>query len=144
MQQTAEYPGVTRPHLVLAKAYSSPALSGPPMCDELVALMEHMFTDEEAAIVQHIKPFRAKSAANLARQAQIRKLFPIAREAEVRKWKVVRERQGVYRAYPGMEKRRPYQRSPYDNFYLTGDYTKTHVSSGGMEAATWTANHCSE
>ena len=76
--------------------------------------------------------------------AQIRKLFPIAREAEVRKWKVVRERQGVYRAYPGMEKRRPYQRSPYDNFYLTGDYTKTHVSSGGMEAATWTANHCAE
>jgi len=64
--------------------------------------------------------------------AKIRKLFPIAREAEVRKWKVVRERQGVYRAYPGMEKRRPYQRSPYDNFYLTGDYTKTHVSSGGM------------
>ena len=75
---------------------------------------------------------------------QIKKLFPLAREAEVRKWKVVRERQGVYRAYPGMEKRRPYQRSPYDNFYLTGDYTKTHVSSGGMEAATWTANHCSE
>jgi len=69
MQQTVEYPGVTRPHLVLAKAYSSPALSGPPMCDELVALVEHMFTDEEAEIVQHIKPFRAKSAANLARQA---------------------------------------------------------------------------
>jgi uncharacterized protein with NAD-binding domain and iron-sulfur cluster len=34
--------------------------------------------------------------------AQIKKLFPIAREAEVRKWKVVRERQGVYRPFPGM------------------------------------------
>jgi len=56
----------------------------------------------------------------------------------------VRERQGVYRPYPGMEKHRPYQRSPYANFYLTGDWTKTHVSSGGMEAAIWTANHCSE
>lgn len=75
---------------------------------------------------------------------QIKELFPKAREAEVNKWKVVRERQGVYRAYPGMEKHRPYQRSPYENFYLAGDYTKTHVSSGGMEAATWTANHCSE
>jgi uncharacterized protein with NAD-binding domain and iron-sulfur cluster len=57
---------------------------------------------------------------------------------------VVRERQGVYRPLPGMEKHRPYQRSPYANFYLTGDWTKTHVSSGGMEAAIWTANHCAE
>ena len=75
---------------------------------------------------------------------QIRSLFPTAREAEVRKYKVVRERQGVYRALPGMEKHRPYQRSPIDNLYLSGDYTKTHVSSGGMEAAIWTSNHCTE
>ncbi len=75
---------------------------------------------------------------------QIRALFPAAQEAEVRKYKVVRERQGVYRAFPGMEKHRPYQRSPMDNLYLTGDYTKTHVSSGGMEAAIWTSNHCAE
>jgi 15-cis-phytoene desaturase len=74
----------------------------------------------------------------------IKRLFPVAREAEVKKWKVVRERQGVYRAYPGMEKHRPFQRSPYDNLYLTGDYTKTHVSSGGMEAAIWNSNKCAE
>lgn len=76
--------------------------------------------------------------------AQIKDLFPLAREAEVRKWRVVRERQGVYRAYAGMEKHRPYQRSPYDNFYLSGDFTKTHVSSGGMEAAIWNSNHVAE
>lgn len=75
---------------------------------------------------------------------QIRELFPEARDAEVRKYKVVRERQGVYRAYPGMEKHRPFQRSPYDNLYLTGDFTKTHVSSGGMEAAIWNANKVTE
>lgn len=75
---------------------------------------------------------------------QIRALFPAAKDAEVRKYKVVRERQGVYRALPGMEKHRPYQRSPLDNLYLTGDYTKTHVSSGGMEAAIWNANHVAE
>jgi uncharacterized protein with NAD-binding domain and iron-sulfur cluster len=75
---------------------------------------------------------------------QIRALFPTAQDAEVRKYKVVRERQGVYRAWPGMEKRRPYQRSPLENLYLTGDYTKTHVSSGGMEAAIWNSNHCAE
>jgi len=75
---------------------------------------------------------------------QIREVFPVARQAEVRKWTVVRQRQGVYRAYPGMEKHRPFQRSPVSNFYLTGDYTKTHVSSGGMEAAIWTANKTAE
>ncbi len=75
---------------------------------------------------------------------QIRALFPTAQDAEVLKYKVVRERQGVYRALPGMEKHRPYQRSPLDNLYLTGDYTKTHVSSGGMEAAIWNANHVAE
>jgi zeta-carotene desaturase len=74
----------------------------------------------------------------------IKRLFPAAREAKVKKYTVVRERQGVYRPLPGMEKHRPYQRSPYANFYLTGDWTKTHVSSGGMEAAIWTANHCAE
>jgi len=76
--------------------------------------------------------------------ADLKRLFPEARDAKVKKYKVVRERQGVYRPLPGMEKHRPYQRSPYGNFYLTGDWTKTHVSSGGMEAAIWTANHCAE
>ncbi len=75
---------------------------------------------------------------------QIKALFPEARESKVLKWKVVRARQGVYRALPGMESHRPFQRSPYGNFYLTGDYTKTHVSSGGMEAAIWTANKVTE
>lgn len=74
----------------------------------------------------------------------IKKLFPVAREAKVKKYRVVRERQGVYRPFPGMEAHRPFQRSPLSNFYLTGDYTKTPVSSGGMEAAIWTANRCSE
>ena len=75
---------------------------------------------------------------------EIKDRFPAAREAEVLKWKVVRERQGVYRPAPGMEAHRPFQRSPYANFYLTGDYTKTHVSSGGMEAAIWNANKVTE
>jgi len=75
---------------------------------------------------------------------QIKERFPQARDAQVRKWKVVRERQGVYRPYPGMEAHRPFQRTPIDNFYITGDYTKTHVSSGGMEAAIWTANKTAE
>lgn len=75
---------------------------------------------------------------------ELKVLFPEARDANVTKWKVVRERQGVYRAFPGMEKHRPYQKSPLEDLYITGDFTKTHVSSGGMEAAIWTANKCTE
>ncbi|HEY5531212.1 MAG TPA: FAD-dependent oxidoreductase [Candidatus Anoxymicrobiaceae bacterium] len=74
----------------------------------------------------------------------IKEDFPLSKDAEVKKWKVVRERQGVYRPYPGMEEFRPFQRSPLENFYMTGDFTKTHVSSGGMEAAIWTANKTAE
>jgi len=74
----------------------------------------------------------------------IKNVFPAAGDVAVKKWKVVRERQGVYSPVKGMESHRPFQRSPYGNFYLTGDYTKTPVSSGGMEAAIWTANRCTE
>jgi hypothetical protein len=56
-------------HLVIAKTYSSPLLSGPPMSDALVALVVHMFTADEADIVQHLKPFRAKKASTLARES---------------------------------------------------------------------------
>lgn len=66
MPQAADYPGVSRAHLDIARSYSSPLLLGPPMCDELVALVEHMFTEEEAQVARHIKPMRPKTAASLA------------------------------------------------------------------------------
>jgi len=75
---------------------------------------------------------------------QFLEIFPEAKNAEVNKWKLVRVRQGVYRPFPGMERYRPFQRTPFLNFYLAGDYTKTPVSSGGMEAAIWTANRVAE
>jgi ferredoxin len=39
---------------------------GPPLCDELLALVEHMFTEDEADVVRHIKPWKPKTAAHLA------------------------------------------------------------------------------
>ncbi len=75
---------------------------------------------------------------------QIENIFPLIKRDMVRKWKLVRERQGVYRPFPGMESHRPFQRSPYENLYLAGDYTRTEVSSGGMEAAIWSANKVAE
>lgn len=66
MPEVGDYPGVSGAHLAVAKNYSSPLLQGPPLCDELLALVEHMFTDEEADIVQHLKPLRFKNSAGLA------------------------------------------------------------------------------
>jgi len=64
----------------------------------------------------------------------IRTLLPGARQAEVRKWKLVRERQGVYAQLPHMDAYRPTQRTPISNLYLAGDFTKAGHSAG-MEGA---------
>jgi electron transport complex protein RnfB len=61
------YPGVTKAHLDIAKTYTSPLLVGPRLCDELVALVEHMYTDEEAEVMRHMKPWLPRTAAGLAR-----------------------------------------------------------------------------
>lgn len=44
--------------------------------------------------------------------------------AKLRKTKVVKTPRSVYRAIAGREDFRPLQRSPYERFYLAGDYTK--------------------
>lgn len=61
------YPGVSGAYIDIARIYSSPALLGPKMCDELVALVEHMFTEEEADVVRYMKPWRPRTAAGLAK-----------------------------------------------------------------------------
>ena len=66
MRKIGDYPGVSRAYLDLVRSYSSPMLLGPPVCDELVALVEHMFTAEEAEIARHIKPWRPKTAGSIA------------------------------------------------------------------------------
>jgi len=66
-RKIGDYPGVSKAHLAVARNYSSPLLVGPPICDELLALIEHMFTEEEAEVACHIKPWVPRTAASLAR-----------------------------------------------------------------------------
>lgn len=66
--------------------------------------------------------------------SDIRKILPGAREAEVTKWRIVRDRQGVFAQKPHMDKYRPVQRTPLDNLYLCGDFTMAGHSAG-MEGA---------
>ncbi len=62
-----DFPGVPGVYLEVADNYSSTRLIGPPICDELIALVQHMFTEEEASVVRHLKPFGAKTAKAVAR-----------------------------------------------------------------------------
>jgi len=65
----ADYATEPRAYLEVARHYSSPLLLGPPLCDQLMALVRHMYTEEEAELVRHIPPLRLRSAAEVARAA---------------------------------------------------------------------------
>jgi Pyruvate/2-oxoacid:ferredoxin oxidoreductase delta subunit len=62
-----DYPQVPRVYLDAAMALSTPLLSNPPLCDELVAFVQHLWTEEEASLVRHLHPFKGTSCAELAR-----------------------------------------------------------------------------
>lgn len=64
-----DYPGVSQAHLDVAEVYSNRRLAGPPLCDELVALMVHTFTEEEASIARHIGPRATETAESVAAAA---------------------------------------------------------------------------
>lgn len=64
-----DYPGVSEAHLDIAEVFSSPKLAGPPICDELVALMLHTFTEEEASVARHIGPRARETAESVAKAA---------------------------------------------------------------------------
>ncbi|MGW8256203.1 MAG: ATP-binding protein [Thermoguttaceae bacterium] len=61
-----DYPHVSKAHLDAARKLSSPTLMGPPICDELIAFVQHLFTEEEAALIRHMKPLFGTTAASLA------------------------------------------------------------------------------
>jgi hypothetical protein len=69
MRDIGDYPGVSQAHMAVAKNYSSILLIGPPMCDELVSMIEHMFTEEEAEVAHCLKPWRPMTAKKLATAA---------------------------------------------------------------------------
>lgn len=54
---------------------------------------------------------------------ELQQLFPAARAARLLKATVVKIPESVYKAVPGIDRYRPDQVSPIENFYLCGDYT---------------------
>ncbi len=66
-RRIGDYPKVPMVHLEIVKNYSSTLLFGPPVCDELVAFVQHMYTREEALLVRYLKPLTRKTASAIAK-----------------------------------------------------------------------------
>lgn len=63
-----DYSNVPPAYLEIAQSYASPWLMGPPLCDELIDLVAHMFDTDEAQVMRHIKPYSlGKSAQTIAK-----------------------------------------------------------------------------
>merc|ERR1719393_170115 len=66
---------------------------------------------------------------------QMHKLFPSSRKLKCTWSSVVKLGQSLYREAPGMDKYRPSQATPIENFFLAGSYTyQDYIDS--MEGAT--------
>lgn len=67
LKAAGDFPSVPPVYLQVAQQLSSPLLMGPPLCDELIAFLQHLFTAEEAGLVRHLRQFAGRTAAQLAR-----------------------------------------------------------------------------
>ncbi len=67
--------------------------------------------------------------------AQVRNLFPSAKDLKLVWSNVVKLNKSLYRESPGMEKNRPNQSTPINNFFLAGSYTQQDYIDS-MEGAT--------
>lgn len=66
-RRRGDFPRVSAAHLDAAEKFTSPLLLGPPLCEELVDLVAHAFTEEEAGCVRRLHAMRGTSAAAVAR-----------------------------------------------------------------------------
>lgn len=72
--------------------------------------------------------------------ASVKDLFPeTAKDAKILKHTIVRVPQSVYAPYPGLESKRPTQKTPIDNLFIAGGYTKNRFYDS-MEGAVSTGN----
>ncbi len=66
-RKLSDYPHLPAVYRDVACRLSSPLRMGPPICDELIALVQHLFTEEEAGVARHLGLYSGRSAVPLAR-----------------------------------------------------------------------------
>ena len=57
---------------------------------------------------------------------ELRAVWPAASAARLVKWQLLTQREAVFSVVPGLDERRPTQRTPVPGFFLAGDWTSTH------------------
>jgi Pyruvate/2-oxoacid:ferredoxin oxidoreductase delta subunit len=63
----SDYRHVSAAHREVVAKLASPVRIGPPICDELVEFVEHLFTEEEASVARHLAFVVGTTAAAVAR-----------------------------------------------------------------------------
>jgi squalene-associated FAD-dependent desaturase len=78
-------------------------------------------------VVSAARQFRGLGRAEVERRVvvELRRLFPAARAAQIVRSRVVTEHAATFSAVPGVDRWRPQQTAPLDNFYVAGDWTAT-------------------
>ncbi len=67
IKTVADYPEVSKAHLEVAQIYADEKMAGGvPICDESIAVILHLFTEEEASVMRHLTPGVHQTAQSLA------------------------------------------------------------------------------
>jgi hypothetical protein len=66
-----DYPDIQPAYRSIARNYATPLLIGPPLCDELMALILHLYTEEEAQLAQYVTSPVGISAREIARREKL-------------------------------------------------------------------------
>src|SRR5207248_3995232 len=73
--------------------------------------------------------------------SELQRFFPAARGLRPVHWFVVKERDATISHTVGTARLRPAQRTPFDNFFLAGDWTATGLPAT-IEGAVWSGQEC--
>ena len=93
--------------------------------------IQWMFRKDDGRYVQLVVS-ASRSLTEMARAdvidlavRELGEFFPAAREAKLMKAHVVKEIRATFSATPGLEARRPLSRTPIENLFLAGDWTRS-------------------
>ena len=77
-RKPGDYPDLPKVYLDVAEMWG-PRFGGPPLCDEWVAVLKHLFTEEEARTVRHMKGARSGKTAEEIAELEHRPVEDITR-----------------------------------------------------------------